>query len=191
MFNFKYDSGQQMAGEYQVSIRDNATTYEWPQAPAFDAVRTSLVEVTVPSSVGSAVVSVRGKASNKGQSIATPPGVQVVEDWSFVFATAGKSIADLSKVTGFDVVGKTKTDQFTITHTKEKGTDTTTLDSTAVTVTGGGSVGVGLTAKAEGSTQWIWGTPVTKKDGDVETTTIKGDVLIFDKSKTPTIEPIL
>ena len=190
VFNFKYDSGQQMAGVYQVSIRDNTTSIEYIQDGRFDGVRTTLAEVTVPSTVGSAIVTIRGTVTNQGQSIATPPGIRV-DDWEFAVNTAGKSIADLSKVKSFDVIGKVKKQQFEITHTKENGTDTTTLDSTAVTVTGGGSMGVGITAKAEGSTQWIWGKPVTTKVGDVETTVIKGDVLVFDNQVQPTIEPIL
>ena len=188
VFNFKYDSGQQMVGVYQVSLRDNTSAIEYIQDNRFDGTRTSLVEVTVPASVGSAIASVRGTVGSAGQSISTPPGLKA-EDWSFEINTAGKSVADLSKVKGFDVVGKTKKMEFEITHTKEEGADSTQLDSKAVTVTGGDAVDVKVvTVKAEGATQWIWGNPITTKVGNVETSKTKGDVLIFDNQVQPSIE---
>ena len=179
-----------MVGVYQVSIRDNASGIEYIQDNRFDGIRTSLVEVTVPSSVGSAIASVRGTVGSAGQSISTPPGLKA-EDWSFSINTAGKSVGDLSKVKGFDVVGKTKKVAFEITHTSENGTDTTNLSSTAVTVTGGGTADVKVvTVKAEGATQWIWSNAKTTKVGNVETTKTTGDVLIFDNQVQPSIEII-
>lgn len=190
VFNFRYDTGQQMVGEYQVAIRDNKTGNEHIQDRRFDAVKTSIVEVPVPASVQSAIVTVRGTVGRTGGAITTPQSLRA-EDWSFSVNTAGKQVPELSKVSGFDVIGKTKEVKFEVTRAIENGKDTTTTNSNAVTITGGGGLDVkAVTVKLEGANEIKEEKSTTSKQGDTETTKTEYTARVHDIQTQPSIEVV-
>jgi hypothetical protein len=180
-----------MAGEYQVTIRDNKTGIEYIQEPWFDGVKTVIVEVVVPASALSAIVTVRGTVGRTGGAITTPPSLRA-EEWSFSVNTAGKQVPDLSKVSGFDVVGKTKEVKFEVSRTVENGEESTHTDSNAVTITGGGEAGLkgAVTIKLEGATEIKGEEAKTTKQGDAVTTKTEYTARVHDIQTQPSIEPV-
>ncbi len=190
VFNFKYDTGQQMVGEYQVTIRDNKTGNEHIQDRRFDGVKTAIVEVSVPGSVQSAIVTVRGTVGRTSGAITVPPSLRA-EDWSFSVNTAGKQVPDLTKISGFDVIGKSKEVKFEVTRTVEDGKETSVTNSNAVTITGGGGVDVkAVTVKLEGANEIKEEKSSTTKQGDTVTTKIEYTARVHDIQTQPSIEPI-
>jgi hypothetical protein len=191
VFNFKYDTGQQMVGEYQVTVRDNKSGNEYIQDQRFDGIQTAIVEVSVPGSVVSAILTVRGTVGRTAAAITTPPSLRA-EDWHFSVNTAGKLVSDLTKVSGVDVVGKTKEVAFEVTRTVENGKETSVTNSNAVTITGGGGVDVkAVTVKLEGASEIKEENSTTTTQGNTETTKTSYKALVHDIQKEPSIEPIL